>query len=631
MKKSHAIIAILLALALGGCAAPAQDAAPTQDSAQTQATAAPAGSGLTAQQLAGFSEADSDTAWQDESPNYITVSNGGTTFTGSGASADGGTITITAGGTYVFSGTLDDGTVVVDIAAQDDVHLVLNGVTIHSESYAPLYIKQAGNVTLTLETGTQNTLSDGESYAYADNEEVTACLFSHDDLTINGEGSLRITDACGDGITSRDDLRIVQGTLEITAADDGIMGRDLVAVSGGSITITAGGDGIKSTNDSEDEVGNIAILGGSFSITAGADGLQAAGEISIQDGTFALTTGGGSANSSDKAGWGNWGGPGGQSDKTQDIASAKGLKAGTALSISGGSFTLDCSDDTLHTNGSMVLSGGTMNLASGDDGAHADASLVISGGDITITTSYEGLESADITISGGTQNVTSRDDGVNVSGGADSSSLGGRPGQNSFTSTSDDKLTISGGSLTVNASGDGLDVNGSMYISGGTILVSGPTDNGNGALDYDGVFEITGGILVAAGSTGMAQGPSDGSTQPSMMATLPSSQAGNTRITLTDAAGQTLVTFAPAKTYQNVVISTPQMKADGTYTLLLGGQADGSGADAAVSGAQTFLTYTQNSTQTYVDETGVTQAPAGGMPQGGGPGGRGGENPGKGF
>ena len=172
-------------------------------------------------------------------------------------------------------------------------------------------------------------------------------------------------------------------------------------------------------------------------------------------------------------------------------------------------------------------------------------------------------------INGGAIDIIASDDGINIAGGNDSSSMGGRPGQNSFTYSSNCKLTISGGNIEVSASGDGIDVNGSAYMTGGSVLVSGPTSSGNGALDYDGVFEISGGTLLAAGSTGMSQAPSSGSSQYTIANTV-GSQTADTPVKLVDSSGKTTASFTPAKNYAHVVISVPEIKNGETYTLYAG-------------------------------------------------------------
>ena len=253
---------------------------------------------------------------------------------------------------------------------------------------------------------------------------------------------------------------------------------------------------------------------------------------------------------------------------TLTIKSAgKGIKADELLTIESGTYVITAEDDTVHSNDSVAISGGTLTLASGDDGVHADGDLTISGGKIDITKSYEGLEGQNITISGGDISVVASDDGVNVAGGNDESGGGGQDGGmwrgGPMGQATDGTLTISGGTIYVNAGGDGLDSNGSVKISGGTTYVDGPTNNGDGALDYDGSMEITGGTLIAVGSSGMAMNAST-ATQPSVLMNLSSSYTGEFTF------GN--IKFKPAKAYQSVMISSPELKVGESYDLVIGGQ-----------------------------------------------------------
>ena len=383
-----------------------------------------------------------------------------------------------------------------------------------------------------------------------------------------------------------------------------------------AITINAAGDGIKATNDEDTAKGTIQIDGGTFDITAGADGIQAENTLTVGGGTFSLVTGGGSANSSDKARtpgstWGSWQPtPQTASDDANDMAqSAKALKAGNAIVINAGTYHIDSSDDSIHSNGTIDIKDGTFTLSSGDDGIHADTSLTIDGGIFDITKSYEGLESMSITLNGGKGSIVSNDDGINAAGG-DGSSQNGRPGQNPMESASVDDgsivLNINGGEWYINAGGDGLDSNASINQTGGTVTIDGPTDGGNGALDYDGTYNLTGGTLIAAGSSGMLQTPSSDSAQNSISLTFNTSQAAGTTISLKDANGEEIADYTPSKTFQNIIISTPDIRTGVTYTLTKGG------AD--------LTTVTPSSSVTSIGEDGSTHS--GGI--GGGPGSMGG-------
>lgn len=514
------------------------------------------------------------------------------TVNGYGAKVSGSDVTITAAGTYVVSGTLNDGQILIDAGKNDTVTLILNGAEISCSDSAPIYAKKAGTTVIRLADGTENVVTDGAVYVYEDqsSDEPNAAVFSKDDMTIEGNGKLVVNANFNNGISTKDNLVISGGTFEVNSEDDGIMGRDSVAIYGGTFLINANGDGIKSTNDEDTEKGHIFISGGTFEITAGADGIQAETSLHVTGGVFDITTGGGSANSSTdsfgnvRSQWGFWGGASDQNDTT---SSAKGLKAGTDIIIDGGVFEIDSSDDSVHSNAKVTINAGTFDMKSGDDGVHADSDLLIAGGNLIISKSYEGLEGMTVTIGGGNIDVTSRDDGINSAGGSDTMSMG-RPGRNSFNgsaSSSDCYIRISDGFVVVNVDGDGIDSNGNLYLDGGTVIVNGPTNSGNGALDYDGTCTITGGTLIAAGAAGMAQSPGSSSTQNVLSVTLPSSQAAGTMVSIVDESGRSVITCSPIKQFQSVIISSPLLTKGSTYTVYYGGSFSGSSESGLYEGS----------------------------------------------
>jgi len=483
------------------------------------------------------------------------------TVDGTGATANGSTVTIASAGTYNISGTLTNGQIIVNTADAEEVILILNGVNISNSTTAPVYVVSGEKIILSLADNTQNYVTDGSSYIFPDAEtdEPDAAIFSKDDLRIEGNGSLTVTGNYSDGIAGKDGLVITGGTISVTSADDGIRGRDWLIVKDGNITVNAKGDGLKSTNDEDTAKGYVSIENGTFNITAAGDGIQAETNAVISGGTFTLTTGGGSGYT------------------VTDDASAKGIKGNAGVNITGGNFTVSSADDTIHSNGSIAVSGGSFALSSGDDGIHADTSLEISGGDIVISKSYEGIESQLITVNSGNIHIVSSDDGVNVAGGVDGSGIPGWPG--GTVPAGNYWLYVNGGYIAVNAAGDGIDVNGSIVMTAGTVIVNGPTSSGNGALDYDGSFKITGGFLVAAGSSGMAQAPGTTSTQNSLLLTFNSAKAAGTLVHIRNSSGSGILTFAPSKMYQSVAFSSPELVKGSTYNVYYGGSSIGTVTD----------------------------------------------------
>lgn len=496
MQKFTAALLLTIAVLLCSCSA----VTPSADDDQTSTTVPTA----TTTQSPQWDAQDQEAAPDLTSAVTITLADDATTASGDGVSVNGNIVTVSKPGQYVVRGTLSNGQLRVECADEGTVQVVLDGVSIHGETTAPLYVRKCEKAILTLAKGSENRLSDSSQVVYedAENEEPGGTLFSKSDLTINGEGSLAVTAVFNDGIVSRDGLKIAGGTITVDAADDAVMGRDYVLVGGGDLTLNAKGDGLKSTNDADETVGYVIIEGGKLTVTSEKDGLQAKSALTVQSGDVHVTAGGGSANGTANMnhdfGWGM-----SSADSTSD---GKGLKAGTALTIVGGTVDVDAADDALHSNQTIVMNGGDVTAAAGDDGLHADTALTIQNGTLNLTRSYEGLEAATITIDGGDLSITASDDGVNASSGSSETSGDRGMHQNPFMSD-DSAFYINGGTLYVDAQGDGLDSNGSITMTGGTVYVIGPSNSGNGTFDYASAFEITGGKLVAIGSSGMATTP----------------------------------------------------------------------------------------------------------------------------
>ena len=466
-------------------------------------------------------------------------------------------VTITDGGVYVLTGTLTDGRVLVN-APCADVTLVLRDADITCTDSSALYIYKAASVLVYLPDGTASTLTDGSSYDYSDSvssaidEEPNACLYAKSDLIIAGGGTLTVTGNAGNGITGKDTLKIEDTAVSVMAANHGINGKDCLVLKQTDVTVTSSGDALRATNDSDTALGCILIGASALMLTAGEDGIQAETTLTLFDTACTVTSGGGSGTA-----------------LSGDV-SAKGIKAGTDITVRSGSCTLDCADDAVHANGNVTVSGGTFTVTTGDDGVHADNAVTITDGTIDISKCYEGIEGQTIDISGGTIDIVSSDDGLNAAGGADQSGFGGR-GPDSFGGSSDCSITISGGAIRIDASGDGIDSNGALTVSGGEIYVSGPTSDGDSALDYDGSATITGGTVIAAGYSGMAQNFGTDSTQGSILLTSRSTSTETIRVT--DASGSVLTEFTPAKAYNCVIVSTPALKQGSTYTVTMGGES----------------------------------------------------------
>lgn len=466
----------------------------------------------------------------DASATAISLQGGSVEIEGTGASVIGTVITVTSAGIYAIQGTLNDGGVIVDTQDTGTVWLLLNGAHITSTTRAPIYVANAGKVVISLAEGTQNSVTDGTTYSYPDeNNDPDAAIFSQADLTINGNGALTMNANYKDGIASKKDLKIVSGTLKVNAVNDGVKGKDSVSIRDGLITINAGADGIQAKNTNNPNKGNILIEGGTINITS--------------------------------------------------------------------------ADDSINANNSITINDGIIQIASGDDGIHADRTLTINDGDINLTGSYEGLESAIITINGGDIHLNASNDGINASGGEEISSI--------------NMVYINGGYIFIDADGDGIDTNGSFEMTAGVMLINGPTDNRNGPLDYDEVFNIRGGLLVAVGSSGMAKAPSNTSTQYSVLYNYDAMLAAGTLLHIQSQSGQEILTFMPAKGYQSVVISSPALQKMETYMIYTGGSSTGTVMDGLVEGGvytpgSQITTFTIFGMVTSIGGTG--SGPGGGTP-----------------
>lgn len=509
-------------------------------------------------------ESDTDYTWDEANVVDITLADGASSADSPAVRITGNQTVITASGTYRLAGKLSDGQVLVESTDDGVVRLILNGVEINNSTSAPVYIKNSEKTVIVLADGTQNVLTDTANYVFpsADEDEPKATLFANDDLTIYGAGTLRLAGQYNDAISTDDGLLISGANIIIQAVDDGIRGKDYLVIKDANLEIVSGGDGLKSDNDKEDTLGQIQIYNTSLNINSVGDVISAEGAVTILSGVFTLDSGDSSFN--------------------PDTMSAKAIKGLASVVIEGGTFLIDAADDAVHSNGDITVNGGDFTIASGDDGIHADLSLTINGGTIEISDSYEGLESQVVTINGGEISLLASDDGINAAGGADGSGMnggwgmpGGQAPWEQGGDTSNYWVRINGGKTYVNARGDGIDSNGSIEMTGGVLLVDGPTMNGNGPLDYMGTFNINGGTLVAVGSLGMAQAPSASSTQPSIFIGLNQSLPASTLIYLQTSSGQSLLTYAPAKEYQSVLISSPDLQVGESYSLFTGGSSSG--------------------------------------------------------
>ncbi len=431
-----------------------------------------------------FTKRDLSGTYDESEAVKITLSGKTAACNSSNVQIEDGLVTIKAAGVYVLSGTLTDGTIVVDAGDDDKVQLVFDGVSITAADYAAIYAKNADKVFVTLAEGAENSLTVSGDYVQTDDNNVDAVIFAKCDLTLNGTGSLTVKDTTGHGIVSKDDLVVTGGTYTIDSQDHCLNGKDSVRIADGTFNLSCDEDGIHAGDDDQQD-------------------------------------------------------------------------------------------------GYVYIEGGDINISVGDDAIHAEGLLIITGGDIDVSKSYEGVEGYKILVTGGDIDVVSSDDGFNAAGGSSSGSddnkggFGGGPGMGGVDMDADGDayILITGGTISINANGDGIDSNGGIGITGGSVYVLGPSDNGNGAMDYGICAAITGGEVVAVGGSGMAQGFGDESTQCSALVNFDEWVDAGETITLTDSDGKEVLSYKVDKKFNSVVISTSDMEQGDTYTLTVGDQS----------------------------------------------------------
>jgi hypothetical protein len=500
---------------------------------------------------------DTDAEWDKATATAVVFDDDAAQISGSGASFADATLIIGQAGTYVLSGTLTGGQVLVDAGENDIVRLVLSGVSLHNEEGPAIYAPTADKTVLILERGTENTVSDGAGYGN-NADEPDAAIFAQDDLSVTGEGRLVVNSAGKHGIRSQDVLAISAGVFDISTAGDALRGRDGVAIQGGDFTLNAGGDGIQSNNDEDGAKGFVIINGGEYIIRAGSDGIQAQSALTVTDGNIQITTGGGSANAADAGA------------AEEESASMKALKAGKLMYIAGGDIVIDAEDDAVHSNGDLIMTAGKLSAQTGDDGFHADAALEILGGVINIPVCYEGIEGLSVTIGGGDTVIAASDDAVNAAGGADSASdRSGPMGRDRFSSNGDIFVRITGGTLDLLASRDGIDSNGDIFFEGGAVKISGPSQGMEGAIDLDGAMLVSGGELITAGSV---MNISQESTQAVILVSYGARQASGSVIEIKDAAGEILLEYTSKTDYTMSGFTSPLFKIGEMYSLFIGGE-----------------------------------------------------------
>ena len=522
MKKSNMIksatsITLLAALALTGCSATsasntsATSAISTSTSSDSDTKSKTADSFSTDVKNGAKLAEDThysakDLTWDSSSEATIDLSNPTAT---DGVTVSDGVITITKAGNYRLSGTYS-GQVKVEVADSDMVRLILDNATITNSTGAAINVVEADEVVIYTASGSTNTVSDGSSYSDTASGSPDAAIYSKSDLTLAGEGTLKVEGKYKEGIHTTDGLVIASGTLEVTAANTGIKGKDYVDILDGTVTVTATKDGIKATNDTDGNRGWVRLSGGTVNISAGDDGFKAERVLEISGGTLNITE----SNEGIEAQYINI------LDGTVNVTSSDdGINA--SYSTSSSSSTESTSSSTTQTSQTAQSNQTAQNTQSGQS-AQGNAAQGGQGGQPP---------------AGGGQ-APSGNMGQPPAGGG-----GGMGGGHGTFEVVDATINIAGGTVTVNANGDGIDSNGTATLSGGTLVVNGPFTGGNTSLDTNGDLLLNGTTVVAGNSGDMFEAPASSSTSGYVKLTNLSNVSSGTTIQVADSSGKVVANY----------------------------------------------------------------------------------------
>ena len=541
--------AVILSMAVTACSGTAADSTDTTESQQAVST----GDTLSYDDM--FTDRDLDVGYEESDSVKISLSDDSTTVSSGssdnsstddtldGVTVDGNVITITSGGTYIISGTLSEGQLVVD-ADDEKVQLVLDNADITCATSAAIYVKSAGKTFITLAEGSENILMNTAEFEAIDDNNIDAVIFSKDDLTLNGSGTLTINSENGHGIVSKDDLKITGGTYNITAASHALSGKDSVRIAEGTFNLVSGKDGIHSENTDDSSKGYVYIAGGEFTIDSTGDGIDASNIVQIDDGTFDITAGGGVENSTKTHEDNMMGGPGGgngpqmgeapsgeapdgnapsgeapdgnapsekpsgeapqggsgnnssensrsdnsssdretppeKPDSNTDQPAGTDQAAGTDQSESDTSDSDSASTKGIKADGRLYINGGTFTINSADDSVHSNSAVTINDGTYTLTTGDDGVHSGEA---------------LEINGGTITIS-------ESYEGLEGLTVTINDGDIDITSSDDGINAAGGTEEMGFGVMGNDSTEDTSTDEMW---MEINGGYIhVLAGGDGI--------------------------------------------------------------------------------------------------------------------------------
>lgn len=611
-------VTLLAALALTGCSttsnALASGTTAADSSVGTTATTSSATATDTAASSSSFSTnvksgekldvdthySEQDLSWDTSSETAIDLSNPTAT---DGVTVEDGTLTITKAGTYKLSGEYQ-GQIKVETADSDAVRLVLDNANITNSSGAALNVVNADEVILYSASGTTNTISDGADYTATGEDDPDAVVYSKADLTIAGEGTLKVNGNHEDGIHTSDGLVIASGTLEVNAANTGIKGKDYVDILGGTINVTAQQDGIKSTNDTDEGQGWTRLSNGTVTVNAGDDGFKASRVVEISGGSLTVEQ----SDEGIEAQYINVSG-GDVNVTSADDGMNASLKTNDSESTDSSANTSDTADQQQNNQQQGSLPGGQQNGTSNQQqqGTGQPQPPAMSG------TSQDGTSQNGTTGTGQQQNNTQNQgnqnmgqppampggnaqDGTTGTGqqGMGQPPQGGMPGGGGGTfQVVDAAINVSGGNITVNAEGDGIDSNGVTTLSGGTLIVNGPSQGGNAALDTNGDLLLNGATVLSGSTADMFEAPSTNSTSGYLKLTNSSGFEQGSTVQVADSSGKVVANYKVTKSnVQLVLVSSSSIVKGQSYTVYTTTSAVDSNATSLASGATELGSFT---------------------------------------
>ena len=579
-------VTLLATLALTGCSttsnALASGTTAADSSVGTTATTSSATATDTAASNSSFSTnvksgekldvdthySEQDLSWDTSSETAIDLSNPTAT---DGVTVEDGTLTITKAGTYKLSGEYQ-GQIKVETADSDAVRLVLDNANITNSSGAALNVVNADEVILYSASGTTNTISDGADYTATGEDDPDAVVYSKADLTIAGEGTLKVNGNHEDGIHTSDGLVIASGTLEVNAANTGIKGKDYVDILGGTINVTAQQDGIKSTNDTDEGKGWTRLSNGTVTVNAGDDGFKASRVVEISGGSLTVE----------------------QSDE--------GIEA-QYINVSGGDVNVTSADDgmnaSLKTSNSESTdsSENTSDTANQQQNSQQQGSLPGGQQSGTSNQQQQGMGQPQPPAMSGTSQDGTSQNGTTGTGqqGMGQPPQGGMPGGGGGGTFEviDAAINVSGGHVTVNAEGDGIDSNGVTTLSGGTLIVNGPSQGGNAALDTNGDLLLNGATVLSGSTADMFEAPSTNSTSGYLKLTNSSGFEQGSTVQVADSSGKVVANYKVTKSnVQLVLVSSSSIVKGQSYTAYTTTSAVDSNATSLASGATELGSFT---------------------------------------